>query len=64
MRMTISLEAVMQRCAGALGPQNVSGFAAGAQKLDLSGLHVPLRQQPVAVAAADVLCLVHTFLTV
>jgi hypothetical protein len=63
MRMTISLKAVMRLCAGALGPQNVSGFAAGAENLDFSGFHVSLRQQPVAVAAADVLCLIHGFLT-
>jgi hypothetical protein len=61
--MTISIEAVMRREVGALGPQDVSGLAARAQKLDLSGLHVSLCQQPVAVAATDVLCLVHTFLT-
>jgi hypothetical protein len=53
----------MRLCAGALGPQNVQRFAAGAQNLDLSGFHVPLCQQPVAVAATDVLCLIHDCLT-
>jgi hypothetical protein len=61
--MAISVEAVMRRLIGALGPQNVSGFAAGAENLDFSGFHVPFRQQPVAVAATNVLCLIHTFLT-
>lgn len=51
--MTVSVEAVMRRLAGARGPQMQAGFAARALKLDFSGFKFATRQQAVAVPAAN-----------
>ena len=53
-RITISVEAVMQRGFGAYSPQDDSALAARTKKLDFSGFYVALCQKFVALPAAKI----------
>ena len=51
--MTISVEAVMRREAGARGPQMYAGFATGALKFDFSNFKGSACEQSVAIPATN-----------